>query len=233
MAVAVKFQRAELSGLSVLVKAVHEQDIAVSWVPSYEFSAIVTNNLEAIALGRHEELLANGNDLGIDFDSCDQRIGQIFIAIFRQRSSAEPDDLDCSRSGIEQKESHHLTRIVEHQPVRVVDIHHALHKGPICQEAAYVAQLEDERGIKSALLHQIRIVTVSPISFEVTLFAVDIVEMIEKLFQFASRPTIAVQGQIGFGSASHVVLDFQTVSGPICHRRDGHFADRARVPLQR
>lgn len=95
MAIAVKFQRAKLGGLSILVEAIHEQDVAVSCVPPDEFGSIITDDLEAITLGRHEELLANGNDLGIDFDRCDQRIGQVFIAIFCQGSAAEPDDLDC------------------------------------------------------------------------------------------------------------------------------------------
>lgn len=137
------------------------------------------------------------------------------------------------RRGIEQEESHHLARVVEHQPVRVVEAHRALDKGPIRQEAPYIAQLEDERGVKSTVRRQNRIVTVRPISFKMTLIPVVVVEMIEKMIKFCSRPIIAMQIPACFGSASHAALDFQLFSGPICHRHDVYFAGRAPVPLQR
>src|SRR3546814_2040443 len=104
MAIAVKFRRAELGGLPVLVKAIDEQDIAGSCVPLDERGAIITDYLEAIILGRHEELVANGNDLGIDLDCGDRDIGQIFVAIFCQRSSAKSDHLDRLRRGIRSEE---------------------------------------------------------------------------------------------------------------------------------
>lgn len=232
MAIAVKFRGAELGWLPVLVEAIHEQDVAASRVSPYEFGSIITDDLEAITLGRHQELVANGNDLGIDFDRGDQAIGQILIAIFCQRPSAEPDDLDGPRRGIEQEETHHLARIVKHQPVRVVDTHRALHKGPIGQETSYIAELEDERNVKSALLHQMRIVTVRAISFEMTMIAVDVVEVIEKMIELGPRLTFAMQVRSCFGSASHVALDFQAFCDPIGHRHDVCFADRAPVPLQ-
>src|SRR3546814_5080517 len=83
MAIAVKFRRAELGGLPVLVKAIDEQDIAGSCVPLDERGAVITDYLEAIILGRHEELVADGNHLGIDLDCGDRGSGQIFVAIFR------------------------------------------------------------------------------------------------------------------------------------------------------
>src|SRR3546814_11742852 len=96
-----------------------------------ERGAIITDYLEAIILGRHEELVANGNDLGIDLDCGDRDIGQIFVAIFCQRSSAKSDHLDRLRRGFEQEEPHPLSRIVELQPVRNFDAQYALHQGPI------------------------------------------------------------------------------------------------------
>src|SRR3546814_7185988 len=124
---------------------------------------------------------------------CDRDIGQIFVAIFCQRSSAKSDHLDRLRRGIEQEEPHHLARIVEHQPVRIVDAHYALHKGPICEEASHIAQFEDERRVQSALLDRIWTVTVGAISFKMTLIAVEVVEVIEKMIKLASHPIVAMQ----------------------------------------
>ena len=67
-AIAVKLRRTELRGLPVPVEAIDKQDVAAPFVPSYEFGAVIADDLEAIAFGRQEELLANGNDLGIDLD---------------------------------------------------------------------------------------------------------------------------------------------------------------------
>ena len=232
MAIAVKFRRAERGGLPVLVKGIDEQDITGPCVPFDERGAILTDYPEAIILGRHEELVANGNDVGIDLDCSDRGFGQIFVAIFRQRSSAESDHLDRPRRGMEEEEAHHLTRIVEYQSVRIVDAHYALDKGPVCEEASHIAQLEDERSVQSAAIDQILIAIVAAISFKMTLIAVEVVEVIEKMIKLASRPIVAMQVLSCLGSAGQVGLDFEAFCGPICHRRDVYFADRAPVRRQ-
>src|SRR3546814_20491795 len=75
-AIAVKLRRTELRGLPVPVEAIDKQDVAAPFVPSYEFGAVIADDLEAIAFGRQEELLANGNDLGIDLDRRNHCVGQ-------------------------------------------------------------------------------------------------------------------------------------------------------------
>src|SRR3546814_15605793 len=127
---------------------------------------------------------------------------QICVAIFCQRSSTESDHRDRLRRGIEQQEPHHLGRIVENQPVRIVGAHYALHKGPICEEASHSAQFENERGVQSALLDQIWIVTVGTISFKMTLIAVEVVEVIEKMIKLASHPIVAMKVLSCLGSNS-------------------------------
>lgn len=232
MAIAVKFRRAEPGGLPVLVKGIDEQDITGPGVPFDERGAILTDYPEAIILGRHEELVANGNDVGIDLDCRDRGFGQISVAIFRQRSSAESDHLDRPRRGMEEEAPHHLTRIVEYQSVRIVDAHYALDKGPICEEASHIAQLEDERSVQSAALDQILIAIVAAISFKMTLFRVVIIKAIEQMAQLGSHPILAMQVGTCFGSLGQVALDVEAFCGPTGHRRDVYSADRAPFPRQ-
>lgn len=232
MAIAVKFRRAERGGLPVLVKGIDEQDITGPCVPFDERGAILTDYPEAIILGRHEELVANGNDVGIDLDCSDRGFGQIFVAIFRQRSSAESDHLDRPRRGMEEEEAHHLTRIVEYQSVRIVDAHYALDKGPICEEASHIAQLEDERSVQSTAIDQILIAIVAAISFKMTLFPVVIIKAIEQMAQLGSHPILAMQVGTCFGSLGQVALDVEAFCGSIGHRRDIYSADRAPFPRQ-
>src|SRR3546814_19709434 len=127
--------------------------------------------------------------------------------------------------GIEQEEPHHRARIVEHQPGRIVDAHYALHNGPICEEASHIAQFEDERRVQSALLDRIWTVTVGAISIKMTLIAVEVVEVIEKMIKLASHPIVAMQVLTRLGSAATVGLAFEPFSGPTCHRPDFPFAD--------
>src|SRR3546814_18112460 len=92
-----------------------------------------------------------------------------------------------------------------------------------------MAQFEDERRVQSALLDRIWTVTVGAISFKMTLIAVEVVEVIEKMIKLASHPIVAMQVLTRLGSAGHVGLGFDAFCGPICHRHDVLFADLAPV----
>ena len=70
-------------------------------------------------------------------------------------------------------------------------------------------------------------VIVGPVSFEMALVAIDVVEMVQKVIELASR------GIIEFGvrlrSARQNVSSARVFFTPIGHRRDARFADRAPV----
>src|SRR3546814_8924685 len=91
----------------------------------------------------------------------------------------------------------------------------------------------DVRRVQSALLDRIWTVTFGAISFKMTLIAVEVVEVIEKMIKLASHPIVAMQVLTRLGSAGQVGLGFEAFCGPICHRHDVHFADRAPVRRQR
>jgi len=234
MAIAVERRRTELAWLPILVKAIHQQDIAVPRIAPHKISSILTEDLEAIILGRHQESFPDSNDFGVDFHRRDRSLGQMPIAVFRQGSSTQADDLDRSGRGIEQKEPHHQARIVEHQPVRSVDVHRTLDEGPVGKKTAYVALLEDEWSVKSALLHLIWVVTVKPVSLGMALLTIDFVEMIEKVIELDFRLFIPSWRGPRMRRAVYGAFALRTFPEPICHRRGVvHFADRAHALQQR
>src|SRR6218665_3100806 len=96
IAIAVECRRTELGWLPILVKAVHQQDIAVPRIAAHEISSVLTDDLEAIILGRHQEAFSDSNDFGVYLDRRDRSLGQVSIAVFRQGSSAKANDLDGS-----------------------------------------------------------------------------------------------------------------------------------------
>src|SRR3546814_18508340 len=98
----------------------------------------------------------------------------------------------------------------------IVDAHYALHKGPICEEASHIAQFEDERRVQSALLDRIWTVTVGAISFKMTLIAVEVVDVIEKMIKLASPPLLALQVLTRLWFAGQVGLGFESFCGHIC-----------------
>src|SRR3546814_16628896 len=106
--------------------------------------------------------------------------------------------------------------------MRIIKAIRALHKGPICQKAPYMAGLEDKRGFQSA--HK-RMVIVGPVSFEMALVAIDVVEMVQKVIELASRRLI--EFGVRLRSARQLVLCARVFCTPIGHRRDPRFADRA------
>ncbi|KTE09240.1 hypothetical protein ATE77_10655 [Sphingopyxis sp. H005] len=69
-----------------------------------------------------------------------------------------------------------------------------------------------------------------PVSFKITLFAVDIVEMIEKAIEFGFRLIDAPAIRPCFEFASE--LDLEIFRGPICHGRGARSADHATVRPQ-
>src|SRR3546814_6331574 len=71
--------------------------------------------------------------------------GEIGVAVFRERTAAQTDDLDRAGRGVEEQEAHHRLRILEQQSVRLCDAHGALDVAPVCKKAADVAEVEDER----------------------------------------------------------------------------------------
>ena len=118
-------------------------------------------------------------------------------------------------------------RIVEDQHVRILDTHRALHESPVCEEAPYIAQLEDERGGQFARLHRGRVVMSGPISFEITLFAVDIVEMIEKVIELGFGLIVTREVRSRFERASAPAFGREIFRGPIGHHRAARSADHA------
>ena len=70
-------------------------------------------------------------------------------------------------------------------------------------------------------------VMVGPVSFEMALVAIDIVEMVQKVIELASRRII--EFGVRLRSARQIVPSARVFFTPIGHRREAHFADRAPV----
>jgi hypothetical protein len=72
-----------------------------------------------------------------------------------------------------------------------------------------------------------------PIALKITLFAVDIVEMIEKVIEFGYGLIVIRDVRSRFELASDPAFDHGIFRGPIGHRRDARFAGHAIARRQR
>jgi hypothetical protein len=72
-----------------------------------------------------------------------------------------------------------------------------------------------------------------PISFKIALFAVDIVETIEKAIELGFRSIRAPGIRRRFEFASYPAFDREIFCEPICHRRGARSADHAIARRQR
>ena len=87
---------------------------------------ILLAHMKSMIVLRYLEVVAKGDDMGVDFDYLNARIWNIPITEFRQRSAAQPHDGNVSRRGHEQQESHHEARVSQNKIMGPPELHPAL-----------------------------------------------------------------------------------------------------------
>jgi hypothetical protein len=102
---------------------------------------------QARIVGRHVELVAQGDHLGADFKHRDARLRKMAVAELDQRAAAQAGHDDVARPRREQGEAHHGARVVEHQGVGTREQHLALDiAGHELQRAAVALGAHPGRG---------------------------------------------------------------------------------------
>ena len=91
-----------------------------------ERRAVVADDAKARVVGRHEEAVAQRDHMRIDLDRGDVGPRQMLVAVLGERAAAEPDHQDARGLGLDQREAHHRSRVVELEHDRVAAAHSAL-----------------------------------------------------------------------------------------------------------
>jgi hypothetical protein len=93
---------------------------------AHEVRGVGAHDAEPAVVRRHEELVAQRDDVRVDLGDLDARKWQVAMAELGERSATQAEHRDASRLGLEEQEAHHRAGVFEVQRVRVRESHPAL-----------------------------------------------------------------------------------------------------------
>lgn len=128
-----------------MVEAIDNQNIGATGIRFDKVVSVCADHAQTCIVFGDVEMPAEREHLGIDLHGGYRAIGYVTVAEFYNRAAAQTDHLDPARGGVEKQASHYYPCVIENEARGLLGRHHALDSGPIRQEDAQDAEIEDHR----------------------------------------------------------------------------------------
>src|SRR6185312_3072223 len=118
---------AQFRRLPIAIKTIHQQCVEKPPPPLYKLPAIHAEHFQPAIVFGYAKPVAKSDDLGTDLCDADGSMRQIAITEFRDGPAAQSNNAEMFRLSVEGEKTHHRPRVTEHEIVRCVRAHLALH----------------------------------------------------------------------------------------------------------